>query len=819
MTAYQQKIIRDFWHERTRTVLVVLAIALGIAAFSAVLSSYAILTRELDQGYLATNPASASLQTDAIDDALLRGLAAHPSVSAAEPRRTVAGRIKVGPAEWRNLMLFVVKDYGNIRVSTLQPQQGAWPPATGEILIERDALQVARSRIGDTLTVKTARSQEQPLRVSGTAKDVGQAQARMENVVYGYLTQDTLAQLGEEPFLDRLNIVVTGNRFDEAHVRKVATEVKDWVESQGHAVRRLDIPAPGKHPHSDLMGLLLLAMSGFGLLALALSGMLVVNLLMALMSSQIRQIGMMKAIGGTRGQIARIYFAQALLLGVAAVILALPVGLWGSRVLCRSMAVFLNFDINSFAVPLWVYLLVAVIGLVVPLLAAAYPVWKGSGISVREALADFGVGQQAFGTSRFDRTLAGMGGTSRPLLFALRNGFRRRARLALTLLTLAMSGLFFMSALNVRASLIDTLDRLFATKKFDLAVNLGTLQSFEKVERAVRNTPGVLRAEGWITAQGVLPSPSDAPPREGHSSGGGLHRGGGSGGHGAGVAASDSFSVIGLPPDTMMLKPDIIAGRGLLADDKDVVVLNSALAARRPQLKVGNEVVLRIGPAQKTWRVVGIAQEPFSPPTAYVPRRYFEEAGGHVNMANSVRLALEKTDSAFLNSIRASLDRNLEQEGLRALSSATKADGRYGFDQHMLMIYVFLIVVSCILAAVGGLGLMTTMSINVLERRREMGVLRAIGAVPSVVGLIVVAEAVVIGLLSWALAALAAWPVSKALGDLLVQLAFKSGLAFFFELRGLLIWLAVSLGLCAVASFVPAWRASQYSVREAIGHE
>src|SRR5262249_36609471 len=236
-----------------------------IAAFTTVLSSYAILTRELDQGYLATNPPSFTLVTDAIDDALMTAIAANQGVSAAEARRTVPGRIKVGPAEWRNLVLFVVKDYGNIRVSTLVPQQGAWPPATGEILIERDALQVARAHIGDTVTVKTARGQEQTLRVSGSAHDVGQAQARMENIVYGYITLDTLAQLGEEPYLDRMNIVVTGNRFDEQHIRNVAEGVKTLVESQGHTVRRLDIPRPGKHPHTDIMGLLLLAMAGFGL--------------------------------------------------------------------------------------------------------------------------------------------------------------------------------------------------------------------------------------------------------------------------------------------------------------------------------------------------------------------------------------------------------------------------------------------------------------------------------------------------------------------------------------------------------------------------
>ena len=119
MTTLWKKAIRDFWTERARTILVVLAIALGISAFASVLSSYAILTRELDRGYLNTNPASAVLRVDRIDDELVNAILQNPEVSDAEPRRTVTGQIKAGPIQWRNLTLFVVKDYARIRVSKL----------------------------------------------------------------------------------------------------------------------------------------------------------------------------------------------------------------------------------------------------------------------------------------------------------------------------------------------------------------------------------------------------------------------------------------------------------------------------------------------------------------------------------------------------------------------------------------------------------------------------------------------------------------------------------------------------------------------------
>jgi putative ABC transport system permease protein len=801
MTAPWQKAIRDFWHEITRTVLVVLAIAIGLSSFAAVLSAYAVLTRELNKGYLATNPASATLHTDAIDDALVSSVLANPNVSDAEARRVLWARIKTGPAEWRHLGIFVVKDYGNIRVGKFVPEQGAWPPATGEILIERDAFQVAHAKIGDTVTIRIGRGKEQTLHVTGRVHDVGLPQARMENCVYGYITLDTLARLDEQPYLDQLNILVTknvaGNRFDEQHIRSVAQDVKTLVENRGHIVHDVDIPQPGKHPHADLMGVLLLAMSSFGFFVLILSGILVVNLLMGMMASQVRQIGVMKAIGGTRRQVALIYFGQALLLGIAALCVALPLGILGGRALCRPLAVLLNFDITSFAVPLWVYLWAVAVGLTVPLLAAAYPVWKGSAISVREALADFGTSRNTFGAGMFDRMLAGIGGRSRPLLLAIRNSFRRRTRLALTLLTLAAGGIFFMSAINVRASIIKTLDHWFASKKYDLTVAFGDAYPSDQIERALKNTPGVVRSESWFTSQGVL-----AP-----------HPGGGQ--HGASTLEGERFSVMAVPSGTEMIRLDIVEGRDLRPGDVDAIVVNTVLAAKSPEIKAGSTLSFRMGPELTSWRVVGIAREPFPPAVAYIPQAFMDQR--HPGMRTNALLAL--ADTASMNSVKDHLERSLEQEGVHILGSNAKADFRVGVDAHMLMIYVFLVVMSGIIVVVGGLGLATTMSLNVMERRREIGVIRAIGARPSTVWLIIVAEAVAVGVLSWALAALAAWPVSKVVGDALVKLAFHSKLESLFQLQGLFIWLAVSVLFSAAASFLPARSASQITVREALAYE
>jgi putative ABC transport system permease protein len=448
------------------------------------------------------------------------------------------------------------------------------------------------------------------------------------------------------------------------------------------------------------------------------------------------------------------------------------------------MAYFLNFDINSFAVPLWIYLAVALVGIAAPLIAAALPVLRGTRVPVRVALSNFGLSQTTFGAGAFDRALARIGGTFSLIVLAIRNSFRRRVRLALTLLTLTAGGLFFMLALNVRASIINTLDHMFAARKFDLSISLANPYELEKIDRAVKNTVGIKTAEGWFTTE---------------------------------MSLSDRFNVVALPVDTQLLDLEIIEGRNLVPGDIDAIVVNTGLAGHEPKMRVGETVVLRLMGTETTWHVVGIAREAFSPSVAYVPLNAVQQV--YPGMVNSLRLSLVNSDTDAISNVKTELDRNLEQQGVRARGSSSTAESRFSFDQHMLMIYVFLIVMSAIIGGVGGLGLMTTMSLNVFERRREMGVMRALGATPRIVWLIVVAEGVVIGLLSWTIAALLAWPLSKAIGNLLVRVLFRSGLDFTFEPLGLLIWMLVSIGLSALASFLPAWRASRATVREALAYE
>jgi putative ABC transport system permease protein len=123
------------------------------------------------------------------------------------------------------------------------------------------------------------------------------------------------------------------------------------------------------------------------------------------------------------------------------------------------------------------------------------------------------------------------------------------------------------------------------------------------------------------------------------------------------------------------------------------------------------------------------------------------------------------------------------------------------------------------LALVGALGLAGTMSMNVIERAREIGVMRAIGAADAAVLQIFMVEGVLIGAISWPLSLLLAVPISYGLSWVLGIQFIGSPLTYQFSTVGAGVWLAGALVLSALASFFPAQNAARLTVREVLAYE
>lgn len=795
-----KKLWRDLQVARGRMIMMVVAIAVSIFGVGTILTAYTILTREISRNYLGTNPASAFLELDKVDDPLVQAVRRQPNIAQAEATSWVTARVEVKPNEWRPLLLFVVKDFNAIRLDTFQPESGSWPPPTGTILLERDALPLTNGKVGDMLTVQTPNGPKQSILISGLVHDPGLAPAWQEQTVYGYVTPSTLAWLGENDTLHILKITIKDQPYNITAIDSTVGNLAAWLKVQGRTVEEIRIPPPGMHPHQSQMNSILVMLLIFSLMALILSAILTATMISGLLVQQIRQIGIMKAIGARSSQITGLYLVLIVVLGLIAVVLGVPPGIATGRGFAGVVGQLLNFTIYSQSVPAWVYIVLLLMGILVPLLVALDPILATTRTTVRETLNDYGTNREAFGSRGLDGFLSKIRGVDNTLILALRNTFRRRGRLVLTLSLLAAAGGMFITGINVKTAWETYLTNAASNRHYDLEIRLNTPQPQEKILSIISSIPGVQQVEPWNFAPAALYRPDGLD----------IVRTYPDGGHG-------SFTLRSAPPESQLLQSPLIGGRWLQAADNNAVVLNQMAAALFPNVKVGDSLRLMVNGRTTTFQLVGVVRQILTPATAYViPTTFADAAGQSMQSTNAVRVVMNRHDAQAIGSTTAGIETALAAQNIsmKVVISETMLEG--ATSGHVYIFIFALILIAVVMAVVGVLGLMSSMSTSVIERTREFGIMRAIGARSQAVLRNVISEGLFIGLMSWVIAVPLSLPASFGVGYLIGMLSFRSPLPLILSPLAVLLWLLVIVVGSVAASAYPAWQASRLTIRETL---
>jgi putative ABC transport system permease protein len=809
MSIIWRKVWRDLANNKLRSLLVAVSIAVGVFALGLVFGLSGLMREQMTRDHRATVPAHITFWGGPFDQAIVDELAEEPGVAGAQGEIYTSFRWKLpGETDWRDANLTARADYHDQRMNLIGLVEGDWP-GENSLALERQSFAYFDVPAGAEVLIELGR-RERRLPVVGALRDPLVFPPQFGGDASFYATPETLARLVGSRDYNRVSVRLL--EFSHANAEQplraaeqplraaeqplraaeqAAQQIERRLQRAGLEVGGYGITDPEVHWLQQQLDTLFLILAVLGGLALGLSAFLIVNTMSSILAQQVWQIGVMKVVGATFSRVIRLYLAMALVYGVLACLIALPLGALAAYMAASWLLGMINIDAGEFQVVAAPVLVQVAVGLAIPLLAALVPVLAGARITPHQAISSYGLAA-GFGRGRLDDLVRRIRHLPRPLILGLRNTFRRKARIALTLLTLMLGGAMFIVVLSVGSSLDNTLEVLLGDFGFDLMVGFERAYRAPRLVEIAENLPGVGRAEVWDYRRAMFLLPA------------GEERAG---------------FLWGLPPDSAIFRPRIVSGRALLPEDAYAILLNSKIAADEG-IQVGDEIQLSIDGRDSTWTVVGLVLNVNNNQRdSFVPFNALGRETGSLGRGSIVLLTTGGMDAAGEEQLIRALRETYTARRLKPVFFESAGDVREQNRAQFDLITYLMLFMAGLAAVVGSFGLMGTMSINVVERSREIGVMRAIGATSAAIVTIFIGEGVVVGFVSWLLAVPLSYPGARAFSQVVGTALMGVPLNFSYSLRGVALWLVLALVLSALASLWPALRAAGMRVRETLAYE
>jgi len=777
-----------------RTLLVVASIAVGVFSIGMIAGTYEIISTDMGASYASANPANIVMGTDDFGKNLLDSIKNLDGVKEAEGRRFFSVSIRVPGGDWSNIDLVAISDFSDTNINLLLSLQGSPIPADKQVLLESQVLDDLSVEVGDELEFQLPNGTVKIMTVAGIVQDQTTSAGDFLASPLGYITLNTLPWLGQPSDYNRLFVTVDGDSNDIDHIREVSSTVSDKIEKSNLQVYRTQLNKTNEHPMASTVQAILGILMALGILIVFLSSSLIANTLNSLLTQHLPHIGVMKLIGARSQQIFGMYIVLILFFGMIALLIALPLGAQAAYLLSEYIANKMNFNLQGYRIVPLAYLLQIIVAILVPLAAGFIPIITGSRVKVQVAISGSGLSDSKRSNGWVERLGSRVKWLSRPTLISLRNTFRRKRRLLLTLFTLTIGGAIFIAVFNVQRSLTDFI--LMTEKYFiaDVTLNFDRPYRLDEINQVVMGIPHVQHVEGWSFVSADIIRPDDS--------------------------VADYITILAPPVDSKLIKPIILEGRWLEPGDMTAITVSEAIWSEFPDLKPGDQLKLKVNGQEDEWTVVGIFKFISRDQIiAYATYDYISELLNLPNQAFSYRVVTDEHSLDYQEQMSATIDSYLRNLGYHVSETQAGLATLQTASESLAILINFLLVMAVLTAIVGSIGLTGTMGMNVMERTREIGVMRAIGAIDGQIMRTVMIEGIIIGLISWFLAALASFPVTILLNRIISLAIFNSPSKFMLNPYGFLIWLGLVLLLSAVASVLPARNAARLTIREVLAYE
>jgi putative ABC transport system permease protein len=803
-----RKVISDLIDNKVRTILVVLSIAVGVFAIGVLAGTYVIISQDLGVTYAANNPSNLEIRLDDFDQDLLHTVEGFDGVKEAEARRVFTLSVRPqGETKWTSLDVVALDSFEANQINLLDPVNGASIPSEDQILLERDVLDEFQISPGEFLEIQLRDETIKQVKVAGVVRDSSTGAIDFLSPPLAYIQNDNLKFYNEPDLYNRIFATVNvEGQDDDEYIRAVMGDLSEKIEKNGYSVGRSFRSKTHEHPLESTINAVLGILMALGVLIVFLSSSLIANTLSALLNQHLRHIGVMKLIGGQDWIIFRMYLVLLLVFGALSLLIAIPAGGQGAYALAGYIGDQIGFSLQDYRiVPLSLAVQVAV-GILVPLVAGFVPVIRGSRVTVQKALdgdstraRDDSEPEASSGFEQFQlkvtRGLADRGiRIPRQLLISLRNTFRQRGRLVLTLFTLTMGGAIFISVFNVRVTLFDYVQDIGNYFLADVTIDFEQPYRLNEVKAVADLDPRVTHVEGWTFASTEILFPDGS--------------------------TADNISILAPPVDSGLVSPLLVDGRWIKSGDEKKMAISEGVYDYYPDLQIGDTIPLKFKGKEEAWEVVGIFKFiGLEGVIAYAPYDYISREQNLANRSFSYRFVTVNHDRAYQNVMARELDAFFRDLGFHVQEATPGLATLDSAAESLDILITFLLIMALLTATVGSMGLTGTMSMNVLERTREIGIMRSIGATDREIIRMVIVEGLLIGLISFGLAVLLAVPFTYLLSAIVSNAVFATPIAVKFTYLGYLIWLGLVILLSSLASVLPARNAARLTIREVLAYE
>jgi putative ABC transport system permease protein len=260
------------------------------------------------------------------------------------------------------------------------------------------------------------------------------------------------------------------------------------------------------------------------------------------------------------------------------------------------------------------------------------------------------------------------------------------------------------------------------------------------------------------------------------------------------------ITIRAVPAETRLLSAQLMAGRWLRQNDAAAVVLNSAAQVALPGVRVGDSLDILIRHEPRHVHVVGIAREIMTPAALYITAEGFAGRDFPAASTNAVRVALRPgtaADAAAVDAAANAATDALESAGIAVRGIISEKLIRAAQSGHIRILISALGYVVAIMTLVGVLGHASMLSTGIIERTREFGILRIVGAGAGDIRRVVLSEAMISGLLGTAAALPLSLPISQTIGRIVGRVS-RQPLELELAAGPVVAWLAVCVAASAL---------------------